>query len=94
MTCNRCYRKGICPFEVIATFERKGFERYESQYLLPFLSRIIDTYIGNSVLLNDGSSGKIILINKQYLSRPVVSTAANKYLDLSRHPELYIQSII
>ncbi len=94
MTCNRCYRKGICPFEVIATFERKGFERYESAYLLPFLTNIINTYIGNTVLLNDGSSGKIILINKQYLSRPVISTPAEKYLDLSRHPELYIQAII
>ncbi len=94
MTSNRCYRKGICPFEVIATFERKGFDRYETKYLLPFLHHIIDTYIGNSVLLNDGSSGKIIMINRQFLSRPVVSTAAVTYLDLSTHPELYIQAII
>ena len=94
MTCNRCYRKGICPFEVIATFERIGFEKYDSQYLLPFLHHIIDTYIGNSVLLNDGSSGKIIMINRQFLSRPVVFTTTNKYVDLSKHPELYIQAII
>lgn len=94
MTSNRCYRKGICPFEVISTFERKGFERYETKYLLPFLHHIIDTYIGNSVLLNDGSSGKIIMINRQFLARPIVSTAAVTYLDLSKHPELYIQAII
>lgn len=94
MTSSRCYRKGICPFEVIATFERIGFERYDSKYLLPFLTRIIDTYIGNTVLLNDGSTGKVILVNRQALSRPVVSTATNKYLDLTKHPELYIQSII
>lgn len=94
MTSKRCYRKGICPFEVIATFERKGFERYETKYLLPFLHHIIDTYIGNSVLLNDGSTGKIIMINRQFLSRPVVSTAAVTYLDLSKHFELYIQAII
>lgn len=94
MTSNRCYRKGLCPFDVIATFERKGFERYETKYLLPFLHHIIDTYIGNSVLLNDGSSGKVIMINRQFLSRPIVSTAAVTYLDLSKHPELYIQAII
>jgi putative nucleotidyltransferase with HDIG domain len=94
MTSNRCHRKGLCPFDVIATFERKGFERYETKYLLPFLYHIIDTYIGNSVLLNDGSSGKVIMINRQFLSRPVVSTAAVTYLDLSKHPELYIQAII
>ena len=94
MTSNRCYRKGICPFEVIATFERIGFEKYESKYLLPFLTHIIDTYLGNTVLLNDGSSGKVIMVNTQVLSRPVVSTEQHEYLDLSKHPELYIQAII
>lgn len=94
MTSNRCYRKGICPFEVIATFERMGFEKYEGKYLLPFLNHIIDTYLGNTVLLNDGSSGKVIMVNTQFLSRPVVSTEQHEYLDLSKHPELYIQAII
>lgn len=34
------------------------------------------------------------MINRQFLSRPVVSTAAVTYLDLSKHFELYIQAII
>lgn len=94
MTSNRCYRKGLCPFEVIATFEREGLEKYEAEYILTFLTRIIDTYMGNSVLLNNGSIGNILMINNQRLSRPLVRLTSNEYVDLGKHPELYIQAII
>lgn len=94
MTANRCYRKGLCPFEVIATFEREGLEKYDSRYILTFLNRIVDTYISNSILLNDGTSGKIVLMNQYSLSRPVIQTSTNEYIDLSKHPELHIQTII
>lgn len=94
MTANRCYRKGLCPFEVIATFEREGLNKYDSRYILTFLNRIVDTYICNSVLLNDGTCGKIVLMNQKSLSRPVIHTMTNEYIDLTKHPELYIQAII
>lgn len=94
MTANRCYRKGLCPFEVIATFEKEGLVKYDSRYILTFLNRIVDTYICNSVLLNDGTCGKIVLMNQKSLSRPVIHTLTNEYIDLTKHPELYIQAII
>ena len=94
MTSSRCYRKGLCPFEVIATFEREGLEKYGTEYILVFLTRIIDTYMGNSVLLNDGSTGNILLINSQKLSRPLLRLNNGEYLNLTKHPELYIQAII
>ncbi|MEY8515433.1 HD-GYP domain-containing protein [Lachnospiraceae bacterium 29-84] len=94
MTASRCYRKGLCPFEVIATFEREGFNKYDAQYLIPFLNHVINTYISNSVLLNDGTLGKIIFINKDFLSRPMIQTSNGDYIDLFKRPELYIQAII
>lgn len=94
MTANRSYRKGLCPFEVIATFEKEGYTKYEPRYILTFLSRIVDTYICNSVLLNDGTCGKIVLMNQKALSRPVIHTLTNEYIDLTKHPELHIQAII
>lgn len=29
MTADRCYRLGLCPFEVIAQFEQEGLQRYK-----------------------------------------------------------------
>ncbi len=94
MTSNRCYRKGLCPFEVIATFEREGLEKYDTEYIITFLTRIIDTYMGNSVLLNDGSIGNVVMVNSQWLSRPLIHLANNEYVNLAKRPDLYIQAII
>ena len=94
MTASRCYRKGFCPFEVIATFEREGYEKFDAKYLLPFLTHIINTYMSNSVLLNDGTTGKIIFINQEALSRPIIQGTNGEYINLFKRPELYIQAII
>ena len=71
MTANRCYRDGLCPFEVIAMFEKEGLTQFNPKYILTFLDHIANTYINNEVLLSDGSSGKIVLINKK-LTRPTI----------------------
>lgn len=71
MTANRCYRDGLCPFEVIAIFEKEGLTQFNPKYILTFLDHIANTYINNEVLLSDGSSGKIVLINKK-LTRPTI----------------------
>ena len=43
MTADRCYRLGLCPFEVIAQFEQEGLQRYKPRYILTFLEHIAHT---------------------------------------------------
>ena len=40
MTADRCYRLGLCPFEVIAQFEQEGLQRYKPRYILTFLETL------------------------------------------------------
>lgn len=94
MTANRCYRDGVCPFEVISIFESDGLGQFKPQFITIFLERIANTYIGNNVLLSNGSIGKIVLINKGKLTRPVVQTSDNRFIDLDKNPDVYIQAII
>lgn len=93
MTANRCYRDGICPFSVIRMFEEEGYIKYDPRYLIPFLQGISDTYLHNTVLLNDGSKGEIILTNKTALSRPGI-LVNGEYIDLSLRPDLSITAIL
>ena len=93
MTANRCYRNGLCPFEVIAMFENEGLTSFNPKYILTFLQHIANTYINNEVLLNDGSRGKIILINPK-LTRPTVQLTNGRFLNLETRPDLFVQSII
>ena len=93
MTSDRCYRRALCPFEVIASFELEGLNRYNPQFILCFLEHIANTYVNNNVLLSNGQTGKIILIT-QRLTRPVIQLEDQTFLDLNDRPDLYIQAII
>lgn len=94
MTSDRCYRDGVCPFEVISIFESDGLGQFKPQFITCFLERIANTYIGNNVLLSNGSIGKIVLISKGQLTRPIVQTDHDHFIDLGKRPEIYVQAII
>ncbi|MCI8327950.1 MAG: HD-GYP domain-containing protein [Lachnospiraceae bacterium] len=94
MTAARKYRAPLCPFQVIAEFEMDGLSKYHPKYILTFLQRIANAYQNNRVLLNDGRSGNIILLNQNYLSKPMVQLENGDCLDLAKESNLYIQSIV
>lgn len=93
MTATRCYRQSLCPFEVIATFEAEGLNRYNPKYVYTFLEHIVSSYVNSDVLLSNNQKGRIILANKQ-LTRPVVQLENNEFIDLEEHTDIYIQTII
>jgi putative nucleotidyltransferase with HDIG domain len=94
MTAARSYRAPLCAFQVISNFERDGFQKYHTQYLLTFLKRIAATYQNNRVVLNDGRGCKIVMLNQNDLSRPIVQFDDKSCLDLSTNRNLYITAII
>lgn len=93
LTSARAYRDPICPFDVIKQFELEGFQKYDARYILTFLEHISNAFINNTVLLSDGQTAEIVMINKQFLSRPVVK-AGNTFIDLSKDTELYIKALV
>ena len=72
MTSKRCYRDGMCPFDVIADFEYEGISKYHPKYIGMFLKKIASSYIGSNVLLTNGKKAKIIFVTEKY-SRPTVT---------------------
>lgn len=93
MTAARSYRAPLCPFQVIAEFEKDGLQQYKPKYILTFLERIAATYQNNRVMLNDGTRAKIVLLNKRHLSKPLVQLDDGSCIDLDKSA-LYIQSLI
>lgn len=94
MTAARKYRAPLCPFQVIAEFEKDGLSKYHPKYILTFLQHIANAYQNNRVLLNDGRSAKIILLNQNHLSKPMIQLNDGSCLDLAREPELYIKTVV
>lgn len=93
MTSNRIYRKAVCPFQAIKEYEDHAFGKYDPQYLLTFLSHIVESYLNHDVLLNTGQKGKIIMMQPQNLSKPVVQVGSD-FIDLAQKKEIEIQELI
>ena len=93
MTATRVYRGPICPFTVIEQFEEEGLQKYEVEFLLPFLEHIGGTYLQNKVRLSNGMEGNVVFLNKEKLSRPVVQ-CGKTFVDLMEHKELRIERVL
>jgi HD-GYP domain-containing protein (c-di-GMP phosphodiesterase class II) len=94
MTANRVYRKKICPFEVIKMFETRVYGELDTKYLLIFLNNIAYTYIGSWVKLSNGVEAEVIFINGKQLSRPIVRTVDDEFIDLSMDKTISIDSLV
>ncbi|SET48265.1 HD-GYP domain-containing protein [[Clostridium] polysaccharolyticum] len=93
MTSARAYRAPMCPFEVINIFETEGLHKYDPHILLTFLHEMAETYIHSNVILNNGQEGKVVMINSNSLSKPIVSVG-NEFHDLSKETFLSIARIV
>lgn len=93
MTAARSYRAPLCPFEVIAEFEKDGLQKYKPKYILTFLENIANAYQNNRVMLSDGTSARVVLLNHRRLSKPLVQLDDGACIDLEKSP-LYIKAII
>ena len=94
MTAARSYRVPLSPFQVIANFEKDGFQKYHTKYIYVFLHRIASTYQNNRVMLSDGRACTVVMLNQNSLSRPMVRFDDGEVLDLSTETELQITRIL
>lgn len=93
MTADRVYRAKISPFSVIRQFEKGDFGELEYYQVLVFLQRIAEAFNGSKVQLTDGREGKVIQVNKNDLSRPLVQ-CANGFIDLSTDSSVEIATVL
>lgn len=92
MTSTRVYRKGLSPFRVIKLFEQEGRQQFNPEYLMPILTNLTETYLGHEVLLSDGRKGKMVMINRNELSKPIVMVGSEA-VDLMKNRGLSIEAV-
>lgn len=93
ITSQRSYRVDQSPFQVAEIFEIEGYQKYDTGYIMTFLQHMVKGYVGDWCILSDGRKGKIIMINPNSLSRPVVAIE-DQFVDLSKNKNLYIAKIV
>ncbi|MBP5266292.1 MAG: HD-GYP domain-containing protein [Lachnospiraceae bacterium] len=94
MTAARAYRAPLCAFQVIESFERDGFQKYNPKFILQFLDHIASAYQNGRVVLSDGRSCRVIYINHRSLSRPMIQLDDGSVIDLAVRKDLHITAIL
>lgn len=94
MTATRVYRKGMSPFDVIRILEEDGKKQFNPIFLVPLLNHMANTYLQHRVLLNNGLIGKVVLINKGELSRPMIMMEDGTFIDLSIKRDINIVEVL
>ena len=94
MTATRSYREPLCAFEVIEKFEHDGYQKYHTKFIHTFLHKIATTYQSNRIMLNDGRGAKIVMLNQNRLSKPMIQFDSGECIDLSTRSDLFISKVL
>lgn len=93
MTSNRVYRGKISPLKVLKHIKEESFSKLDPVYSNIFISNLLDYYIGDEVLLNNGSIGKIIKMNINDITSPLIKVD-NTFYDLSKNKDITIKDML
>ena len=91
LTSDRTYRSAKNTFEAVQIMIQEK-EKYDSEMLSKILSTIALMQIGKKATLSDGKEGKIIMINPNDVSKPVLKTEQNEIINLNLKKDLSIVS--
>jgi len=93
MTSNRVYRDKISPLTVLQYIKEDSFSKLDPEYCNIFITNMLDYYIGDEVILSNGKIGKIIKMNINDITSPLVKVD-NTFYDLSKIKDIIIEDMI
>lgn len=93
MTSNRIYREKMNPFKVLEIMKDGSQGALDPEISNHFIEKIIKSYIGEKVILNNGVIGTIVNVHEKKPDRPVIKVG-DQQIDLDQRLELEITSLI
>ncbi len=93
MTSRRVYRDAASYYRVLDELESSSYGALDPLIVRVFVQRMASFFVGNIVELNNGVSGKVVLIPQDRPTRPLLRTEED-YLDLQKHTDLFIEKVL
>lgn len=93
MTSKRAHRDAMSPIQAIEKMQEEGLQKYDVRFIMIFLENVMNTFIGNRVLLSSGEKGEIIFINKSNITRPTIQ-CQNHFVNLDEEKDIQIISML
>lgn len=83
----------LTPFDAMKQLQDTDYKKYDYKFLTTFVEHVALNYVQHEVMLTDGRTGTILMINKTDISKPLVQIG-NLFLDLTKQKDLAIEKII
>jgi len=81
------------PFETLEEIKKHSLDKFDYSYSKIFLDHVANYYMGEDVILSNGKEGKILQINVEDISKPLILVDGD-FLDLSKNKDLSIKELI
>jgi len=82
MTSDRPYRRRMTPLAVIEEISAQMYSKLDAALCLTFLNNVKNHFQGSDVILSNGQKAKIIILNENLWTKPIVCTADGRVIDL------------
>jgi HD-GYP domain-containing protein (c-di-GMP phosphodiesterase class II) len=90
---DRVYKKSRGPFEALEIIKKESLHHLSLEYCDIFLSNVVNYYMGENVVLNTKKVCKIIQVDPNNLSRPLLYHGED-FIDLRQQKDLYVEKLV
>lgn len=90
---NRAYKKKKSPFEALELIQKESLGKLDYEFSKIFLEHVVNYYMGEEVVLNTNKVCKIVQININDLSRPLLFDGSG-FVDLNHEKDLFVVSLV
>lgn len=87
------YKNERGPFGILEIIKEKSLNKLDYEFTKIFLEHISNYYMGEDIVLNTGEGAKILQINTNDLSKPLI-LKDGEFIDLSKNKDLFIKELV
>ncbi|MDN5351227.1 MAG: hypothetical protein PWQ12_143 [Clostridiales bacterium] len=88
----RPYKKAISPLMAADYLSWSSGKLFDAEVCFVFIKKISEYCIGKTVKLNDGNTGKIVFVDENFPTRPIVQVG-DKFLNLVKDRSLEVEKL-
>ncbi|MBE0449957.1 MAG: HD-GYP domain-containing protein [Clostridia bacterium] len=93
MITDRPYRKGISPLLAADYLSWSSGKLFDAEVCYIFIKKLSEYYVGKQVKLSTGEMGKIIFIDHNYPTRPLVQVD-ERFVDLAKDRSVHVEVLM
>ena len=95
MTSDKVYQDSKPFFEVLKEMQADSFGKLNTKIMNIFIKKIMESIIGNDIILSNGEYSKVIMLSPYESLYPIVQLKSdNSIIDLSKNRKIFIDKVM